>query len=91
MEQRVKKENKLIKAVRNLPASEIVKITLKIQALKLPILNVVDLKECKESYLILEDKFEKKVITDKQFAYKIYPFNYFKCDDKYQMEFVNEY
>ena len=60
-------------------------------ALKLPILNIIDLKECKESYLILEDKFEKKVITDKQFAYKIYPFNYFKCDDKYQMEFVNEY
>lgn len=87
----VQKQVKMKKAVKNFPVSEINKIMVKIEAMKIPILKIIDLDSCLESYLTLEDKVEKRVITDDQYAYKIYPFNYFLADDKFQMEFANEY
>lgn len=47
--------------------------------------------KCLESYLIIEDKHDKKVITDLKYAYKIYPFSYLLSNDRRQMEFANEY
>ena len=52
------------KAVKNFPVSEINKIMVKIEAMKIPMLKIIDLDSCLESYLTLEDKIEKRVITD---------------------------
>nr|AAB42033.1 57 kD zinc finger/protein kinase chimera [Oxytricha fallax] len=82
-------ESLCVRKSRNLLASEITKIMIKIQYKKIPVLAQIDLDTSLESYLILEDSFDKKVINDHQYD-KVYPFNYLLSDDKYQMEFTNE-
>lgn len=74
----------------NYKVSELTKTMVKIESLKIPILKIIDLDKCLETYLILGSKKDKKVIKDDQYAYKVYPFHCLLTDDKRQMEFANE-
>ena len=79
------------KVVHNLPDPVYVKLTVQLEAKKIPILNIINKEKCLESYIQLDGNKDKHVISDEKYAYKIYPFKYLITDDKHQMEFANEY